>query len=182
MIIGPLITSVGIYLLSGIGITEGPQEYWSTYFPYFLVFAFGMSMTVVPLTTAVMTSVSENQSGIASGINNSVTRIAGTFMNAVLGAVAIYLFAGYVADGLESFTLTETQREEIMLETERLGEARAPESLTPTLKASAEKVYDFSFINVYRWVGVLSAILALTSALLALAFVRDEDCQQKNQT
>ena len=176
LIFGPLITSVGIYLLSTIGITNGPSDYWTTYFPYFMIFSFGMSMTVVPLTTAVMTSVSENQSGIASGVNNSITRIAGTFMNAVLGAVAIYLFVSYVGEDIDTFNLSAPHREQIIVEAEQLGEAQAPENLETKIKASVDKLYDTSFIRTYRWVGVLSAILALVSALIAVVFVRDKDC------
>ena len=85
LIIGPTVTGLGMVWFSFIGLTAGPSAYWTTYFPPFLLFAAGIAITVVPLTTAVMSCVDDSKSGIASGINNSVTRISGTFMNAILG-------------------------------------------------------------------------------------------------
>lgn len=180
LIVGPLLTSLGIFLLSTVGMTAGPQDYWTTYFPYFLLFAFGMSMTVVPLTTAVMTSVSENKAGIASGVNNSVTRIAGTFMNAVLGAVAIYLFVTYVTEGMDTLVLTTAEQERVVLEAEQLGEAQAPQQLAVEKKVLVNNLYDEAFIQTYRWVGRFSAVLALIAAGIAFFYVRDEDCQKKS--
>jgi hypothetical protein len=57
--------------------------------PVVVIFALGLSMTVAPLTSAVLGSVSSKQSGIASAINNAVARIAG-----LLGIAAISLVTG----------------------------------------------------------------------------------------
>lgn len=171
LIIGPVITGVGMYWLSTIGMTAGPSEYWSTFFPAFLTFALGMSITVVPLTTAVMACVDDSKSGIASGINNSVTRISGTFINAVLGAFAIFLFAKYVEADLGQIAISTDVKEIIMNETAQLGEAIAPKPLASSLKEKVNDIYDMSFIQTYQWVGRLSAALAWLSALIAVFMV-----------
>ena len=171
LITGPLITGLGIAWLSLIGMTGGPSDYWTTYFPPFLVFAFGMSLTVVPLTTAVMSCVDEGKSGIASGINNSVTRIAGTFINAVVGAGAIFLFSGYVFNDLETMALSMEMNQEIMNEVIKLGEARAPSHYNNSLSADINRVFDIAFIRTYRVVGLSCAGLAFLSALIAFFMV-----------
>ncbi|MEP5610950.1 MAG: MFS transporter [Cyclobacteriaceae bacterium] len=174
LIIGPSITGIGMFWLSFIGITSGPAEYWATFFPPFMLFAIGMSITVVPLTTAVMTCVDSSQSGIASGINNSVTRISGTFMNAVLGAVAILLFTNYSMQAMEPLNLSETQTKELLAETTKLGEARAPLEYGEALQMSVNTAFQNGFISTYKWVGLLSSALAFLSAAIAFFMVEEK--------
>ena len=173
LILGPTLTAVGMLWLSFVGITGGPSEYWTTFLPPFLLFAIGMSITVVPLTTAVMTCVDESKSGIASGINNSVTRISGTFMNAILGAVAILLFTNYVTDSIAAMDITDKMANELVIEATKLGEARASLEYNESLQASINGIFRDGFIVTYRWVGLLSAALAFLSAIIAFFMVEE---------
>ena len=79
---GPLVAAVGI--LSLVNYQQG-DSYWWFLLPRVLLFSIGLVLLVAPLTTTVMTSVEESSSGIASGINNAVSRIAGLVVIAVLG-------------------------------------------------------------------------------------------------
>ena len=45
-------------------------------FPGVIVFALGLSMTVAPLTAAILADADEQNAGIASGVNNAVARVA----------------------------------------------------------------------------------------------------------
>jgi len=82
MTIGPLITAAGILLM--YGLSEG-AGYTTRILPGMVLFGFGMSLLVAPLTVTVMASVAETSSGIASGINNAVARVSGLVVIAVLG-------------------------------------------------------------------------------------------------
>ena len=174
LIAGPIITGLGIAWLSQVGMTLGPSEYWTTYFPGFMVFAVGMSITVVPLTTAVMNSVDKKRSGIASGINNSITRISSTFINAILGATAIYLFSDFVADKIGSLELSNSLTQKIMEEARNLGEAKAPDNLHASIQRQINSIYASSFVRTYEWVGIMNAVLAFTSGILAFFMVKSE--------
>jgi EmrB/QacA subfamily drug resistance transporter len=79
---GPLIASLGIFLL--INYKPG-DSYWWFLLPRVILFSFGLVLLVAPLTTTVMTSVADSSSGIASGINNAISRIAGLVTIALLG-------------------------------------------------------------------------------------------------
>ncbi len=174
LIFGPTVTGIGFLMLSIVGRTEGPQEYWTTFFPGIVTFAFGMSITVVPLTTAVMGAVSGDQSGIASGINNSVTRVAGTFMNAVVGALAVVLFLQYVQSATAGWDLPSNQVAAIQGEAKRLGDASVPLVIPEERTSELRNIFRMGFINVYSLVAMLCAGLAFLSALIAVFTVNSE--------
>jgi EmrB/QacA subfamily drug resistance transporter len=85
MTVGPLIVAVGLVLLAGIG---PGTNYFTGILPGLVVFGLGLSLTVAPLTAAVMGSVEENHVGVGSGVNNAVARVAGLLAVAVLPALA----------------------------------------------------------------------------------------------
>jgi hypothetical protein len=85
MTIGPLITAFGMMLFSGIA---PGTSYVTGVLPAVLVFGLGMAITVAPLTAAVLGGVTDDLVGVASGINNTVARLAGLLAVAVLPAVA----------------------------------------------------------------------------------------------
>jgi EmrB/QacA subfamily drug resistance transporter len=82
MVIGPILAGIGI--LSLINFAPG-DSYISSLLPRVILFGIGLSIMVAPLTTTVMTSVEERSSGIASAINNVVSRIGGLVVIALLG-------------------------------------------------------------------------------------------------
>jgi len=174
LIAGPAIAGLGILGLSQIGITEGPSAYWTTFFPWFMLFASGIALTVVPLTTAVMSSVAESKSGIASGINNSVTRISGTFINAVLGASAIFVFTSFVSEAVTGLELSQSLVKDIISESAKLGEASAADIDTLMIKEKVDEIFDNSFIKTYRLIGIFSAGLAFISSGIAFFMIKEK--------
>lgn len=71
---GPFVAAAGILLLLRTGIET---SYLSDVLPAMLVFSLGLSMTVAPLTAAVLADADETDAGIASASNNAVARVAG---------------------------------------------------------------------------------------------------------
>ena len=84
MCAGPIVGGVGLLLLLRVG---SDPNYVTDVLPGLLVFGVGLSATVAPLTATVLDSVDEHHVGIASGVNNGVSRVAGLLAIAVLGAV-----------------------------------------------------------------------------------------------
>ena len=74
--------------------------------PAVLVFGLGLAATVAPLTATVLDSVEERHVGIASGVNNGVSRVAGLLAIAVLGAVISAHFGAALDDELGAAPLT----------------------------------------------------------------------------
>jgi predicted MFS family arabinose efflux permease len=111
MTIGPLIMAIGVASL--IWLHKG-QSYLTGVFPGIFLFSLGLSITVAPLTAAVMGAVKPDDSGIASGINNAVSRVAGLIVIALLGLLGtsvVYKFSAILctslllAAGIISFAL-----------------------------------------------------------------------------
>lgn len=100
MTAGPLIAGAG--MLSLLPLSEG-SSYFTNLLPGLLLFGIGLALIVAPLTITVMSSVKESDSGIASGINNSVSRISGLIVIALLGlfgAAQSYRFAVILCSSL----------------------------------------------------------------------------------
>ncbi|MFW0793775.1 MFS transporter [Gordonia sp. CPCC 205515] len=85
MTIGPLIAATGLALMARIVPGTG---YYDAVLPAVVVFGLGMTITVAPLTAAALGAVDATRSGIASGVNNAVARIASLLAVAVLPVVA----------------------------------------------------------------------------------------------
>ncbi|MET0801124.1 MAG: MFS transporter [Actinomycetota bacterium] len=61
-----------------------PSDYFVDLLPALLVFGAGLMMMVAPLTTALMTSVPESNAGVASAINNAISRVGSPLVTAVI--------------------------------------------------------------------------------------------------
>jgi EmrB/QacA subfamily drug resistance transporter len=85
MTVGPLVTAVGFLLL---GRLDADSHYITDVLPGILVFGFGLTTFVAPLTTAVLAAVPDHQAGLASAISNAFARLAQLGSSAVLPLAA----------------------------------------------------------------------------------------------
>ena len=69
------------------------QDYWRTILPAMTLMGFGMSMVIAPLSAAVMGAVDDAQSGVASGVNNALSRMAGLIAVAGMGSLTGFVYA-----------------------------------------------------------------------------------------
>jgi EmrB/QacA subfamily drug resistance transporter len=81
--VGPIVAALGVIPM--VRLKPG-FDYWTELLPPLLLFSIGLSMIVAPLTSTVLADAGERDSGIASGVNNAVARVAGLLGIAVVGA------------------------------------------------------------------------------------------------
>jgi MFS family permease len=167
-VIGPVVAACGFLLFAKPGIGG---NYWTTYFPAMVVLGLGMSGIVAPLTTTVMDSVNECQAGVASGVNNAVSRVASLLSIAVLGMVAFYVFNDQLAEKLNASKLSTPIQHTVLEQRNRLTQIEAPKGLNRDQRQVLKRSIDESFLAGFRWVMVISAGLALLSALSAWTMI-----------
>ncbi len=168
LVVGPIIAAAGFLLFARPGIGG---SYWTTYFPAMVVLGLGMSGVVAPLTTTVMNSVSEHQAGVASGVNNAVSRVASLLSIAVLGIVAFHVFDVRLESKLNASRFAPDMKQAVMEQRSRLTQIEAPSGMNDDQKAILKQAINESFIAGFRWVMLVSAGLAVLSALSAWGMI-----------
>lgn len=84
MTVGPIVAGIGHLLM--LSVSED-LDYWTQLLPGILLFGLGLSITVAPLTAAILGAIDPSQAGIASAVNNAVARVAGLVAIAALGII-----------------------------------------------------------------------------------------------
>ena len=144
-----------LFLRSGVG-----GSYWSTIFPAVIVLGAGMAISVAPLTTTVMESVPSSEAGVASGVNNAVSRIAGLLAIAVFGLILSASFNHALDRSLSRIQLSPDARE-------RINQDRLKLAGLQTSDQRVRDAVDEAFLSGYHnvlWISVGLAILSSVSA------------------
>src|SRR5713101_1415414 len=164
LVAGPLIAALGfaLFMLPGVG-----GSYWQKFFPAIVILGIGMAVSVAPLTTTVMNSVTQNRVGIASGVNNAVARGAGLLAIAVLGIVMLHAFNHALDQRLSAWKLPPSALQSLQAQRSKLAAASLPEELDALTHQVIIRATDESFVRAFRWIMGIGAILAAASAIIA---------------
>ena len=158
--VGPLVAAAGFALAARPGIGG---SYWATFFPAVMVLGIGMSISVAPLTTAVMNAVPVDQAGVASGINNAVSRLASLISVALFGLILLVAFDHNLRHRLDTLHAPAQQRQAIESQRAQLGAIQTDD---PQFRLAIDRSFVFAFRRIL-WIAVaLSLASALSAQLL----------------
>jgi EmrB/QacA subfamily drug resistance transporter len=167
LVIGPLVAGAGFALLAW---PDAGGSYWTTFFPGMVVLGLGMGATVAPLTTAVMGSVDAQHAGVASGVNNAVSRAAGLLAIAGLGAVLTARFDRTLDAKLDAMPLAASARAIAGAQRARLAGADLGD-VDPETHAALRRAFDGAYVSGFRALMLICAVLAVMGALLSWLLV-----------
>lgn len=170
LVAGILVISVAYFLFTLPGVES---TYRSDWLLPIVVMGMGIGITISPMMSAVMGSVDKSYSGLASGINNAVGRVAGLMAVAVFGVIAINIFNFELQQYLSGLDLDVRTR--IFLEHERikLAGAEIPKWVSPEMKETIRGHINSSFIHSFRAVMYLCTVLSATAAVCTYYMVDD---------
>ncbi len=178
LVIGPTIAACG-FLLFALPGTDG--SYWTTFFPAICVQGFGMSLVIAPLTTTAMNSVTGRHSGLASGVNNAVSRTAALLAIPVLGIFVFVAFSATLDASVAGLDLPPAAVQQLEAEKVDLGGAEVPTGLSGSTAAAVDAAIAGAFVTGFRVAMFIAAGLALLSALAAALIIEGKGSPARAQ-
>jgi hypothetical protein len=164
--IGPAIAAAGLAILA---IDPSSSTFWPAFLGGIVVVGLGMAVTVAPLTTTVMDSAPREHSGVASGVNNAVSRVAGLLAIAAFGVAMASVFAQRVAPRLERLALPPTARTAVNGELPKMAGAELQKiALTSEQRTAVHGAIAAAFGGVFRVAMIGAAVLAGAAACVGL--------------
>lgn len=170
LVVGPVIAAAGFALFALPDAEAG--SYWTSFFPAVMVMSLGMTASVAPLTTTVMGAVEDRHAGVASGINNAVSRIAALLAVAVFGLFMLKVFDKNLAERLHGMPVSSEVRVQLLAQSTDFVNMKIPDNVNGKVQATIRHAIRESFVNGFRLVAYLAAGLALASALVSWLLIR----------
>jgi EmrB/QacA subfamily drug resistance transporter len=164
LMIGPAIAAAGLALMAVPG-TGG--SYWSTFFPAILVLGIGMSLVVAPLSTAVMSSVDANHMGVASGVNNAISRVASMLAIAVVGLFVVASFSRGLQSRLDALHPPPAVYAAVWEDRFALAATSAPAGVGKQLSDGVHAAVADAYVSAFRLAALACAALALAGGVAA---------------
>jgi ABC-type nickel/cobalt efflux system permease component RcnA len=164
MALGLTLVGGGLALLSTL---EPGDSYWTGVLPGVLVFAFGLALTVPPLTNTAVSSVPGPRSGLASAVNTAVARTAGLVFVALLGLVSAVVFRA----GLP--TPQASANPAVIAEARDRPTGALESGIVDQAQAEVEALLVDATVEAYRAAMLAAVLVALLGALLAWRTIED---------
>jgi predicted MFS family arabinose efflux permease len=163
--LGPIVAGIGLLLL--LLIDQDP-DYATEVLPGVIVFGLGMAATVAPLTATVLGAVDERHSGVASGVNNAVARVAGLLAIAVIGAAVASSYSTAVDDELRGRQLSAAGQAAVTEAKARSLAVEPAEQAPPPERDELRAAFATSSESALRFGLGLGAGLVLAGGVVSL--------------
>ena len=176
MSLGPLVGAGGLLLMLRVGVHA---RYLADLLPAIIVFGLGLSMTVAPLTAAVLADIDTRQAGIASAVNNAIARVAGLVGTAAVGSVLAGTFAASLDSRLVGVKLgTAARAAELAAKHLVLGHASVAQ-LPPAQARALVAATNAASLSSFHLAIVIAASLLAIGGLAGAAGIENPGPDQR---
>jgi len=158
---GLAITGIGLIVMSGR--VEGDD--WTALLPGFLIIGFGVGLINPVLANIALSTVPDEQSGVAAGINDTFRQVGISTAVAGLGA----LLLARATDHIQSALALGHHQARLLAEGVSSG------ALDPHVPHQIVAVARQGFLDGFNAILIVGAILALVGAVLTTLLVRASD-------
>ncbi|MGO9488430.1 MAG: DHA2 family efflux MFS transporter permease subunit [Solirubrobacteraceae bacterium] len=166
---GPLLAAAGLLMFQTIGTKV---DYVSDLLPPLLIFSLGLTMTVAPLTAAVLAGM-EKEAGIASGVNNAVARVAGLLGTAAVGAAIAASFVASLEHHLAGTRLGPAAQRAVR-EAKKLPLGRPDvRGLAPGQAHAVSSAAEAASLHAFHLGMAIAAALVALGGLVGVAGIRN---------
>jgi len=172
--LGPIVAAAGLLLLLRVGLHP---NYLRDVFPGVVLLGLGLSITVAPLTATVLSAAPAEHSGLASGVNNAVSRVAGLITIALAGAVVSAHFYSQVLSGLSTSLAHAGRSTAIKHAASATFQVHAASGFASTDRPHVHAVLQAASVSAFHIAIVLAASLAALGGVLSLIGIRNPSAQ-----
>jgi len=164
MSVGPLVAGAGLLLLMRAG---RHTPYVGTVLPAMGLFAIGLSITVAPLTAAVLAGVDEEHAGVASGVNNAVARVAGLLAIGAVGALVASQFGSTLDDRVAGVPLDPQARAAVHRARSRPLTTDVARGLPTKERATVARALEDASVDAFRAGMLASALVTMLGGVVS---------------
>jgi EmrB/QacA subfamily drug resistance transporter len=162
---GAALAGAGFLVFAFAGVRH---SYWTTFFPGALLLGCGGALFVAPLTTTVMDAIDVSHAGVASGVNNAVSRVAGLIAIAVLGIALANVFEARLTSVLSGTSISRASRAAVASQRSAIVAGAVPAGIAGNDRQVVGDAVRTAFAAGFRTAMFVCALLAFVAALVGL--------------
>jgi EmrB/QacA subfamily drug resistance transporter len=170
MTVGPILAGVGMLMFLRV---DASADYLTEVLPAVIVFGLGLSAMVAPLTATVLDSVEERHAGVASGINNGISRVAGLLAIAVIGAVVAADYGSQLDRELGQTSLSSRAADAVEDVRDQPIASPSEAGLGEAEGARVEEVVDDASTGAFHVSAVIGGVLMIVGGIVAGIGIRN---------
>jgi Na+/melibiose symporter-like transporter len=166
----PFLVSGGVFLLARVA-ADG--TFVGDILPVLALFSVGLGLYVAPITTVAMNAAGEGRSGLASGANNTVARVAGLIAIALMGLLLTRGFSDYLTPRLQTLGLEPEQLAAVAGQIRRLGAMVPPETLTEAQVEALRGLVREAFTAGFQDAVMMAAAMMFAAGVIGFLGLRN---------
>jgi EmrB/QacA subfamily drug resistance transporter len=170
LVVGAIASACGLALF---GVFSHRQGYIPSLLPGMLLLGVGITIALSPLANVVMSSVPDEETAVASAVNNSISRIAGLVVLSIATIFLSHAFDRSLLTQLNASSLPPQMKDQIYANHALMTAIRVPSNFGGGAERQGRDIVDRAFTNGYSTVMYAAAVGMLLAAVPVVLWWRE---------